>query len=359
MPVLAALEEPPELAQETVFFVWQGAVILPLALFVQYIPSRTARNWKSEAEVCETRTHRGSKRRLRPRLSTGILTCLLLVSSSTAAASPREGQAVSGFAEVNGTRLYYEDSGTGRPVVFIGVGAGMDHRLWDDQFSVFARRFRVMRYDIRGWGKSAWPTESFSPLEDLAALLDFLKIERTCVVGLSFGGALAIDFAIAHPERVACLVLVAPGLSGWQFSEGFQRRYGPVIAALQAGDTERYVQLLLDDPILLPAKKNPAVREKAKRIWAENSKLPNVVPLGLDPPARNRLSEIHVPTLIVLGDHDAPDLYEIAQLLETEIAGARRVTIPDAGHTVNWETPKEFNRTVLEFLSGLETSSPK
>ena len=61
----------------------------------------------------------------------------------------------SGFAEVSGTRLYYEDAGSGQPVVFIGVGGGMDHRLWDDQFPVFARRFRVVRYDIRGWGKSA------------------------------------------------------------------------------------------------------------------------------------------------------------------------------------------------------------
>jgi len=282
-----------------------------------------------------------------------------LASAFGRPATAAENKGVSGFAEVNGTRLYYEEAGRGRPVVFIGVGAGMDHRLWDDQFPFFARRFRVVRYDIRGWGKSAWPTESFSPLEDLAALLDFLKIEKACLVGLSFGGGLAIDFAIAHPERVACLVLAAPGLSGWQFSEDFQKRYQPAIAALQAGDTERYLQLLLDDSVLLPAKKNPAVREKAKRIWAENSKVPNVVPIGLDPPARNRLGEIHVPTLIMLGDHDAPDLYDIARLLETEIAGARRVTIPDAGHTLNWEAPEEFNRTVLEFLSGRETSGPK
>ena len=261
-----------------------------------------------------------------------------------------------GYAEVNGTRLYYEQAGSGPDkvgVVFIGVGAGMDHRLWDDQFPLFARQFRVVRYDIRGWGKSAWPTESFSPIEDLAALLTFLKIEKVCLVGLSYGGALAIDFTLAHPERVSCLVLAAPGLSGWQFSEGFQKRYQPAIAALQAGDTERYVQILLEDDVLLPAKNNPALREKAKRIWAENSKVPNVVPIGLDPPARNRLGEIHVPTLLLLGDGDAPDLYDIARVLETEIAGLRRVDIAGAAHTINWEAPDEFNRVVLEFLKGL------
>ncbi|MGH9788315.1 MAG: alpha/beta fold hydrolase [Candidatus Acidiferrales bacterium] len=260
---------------------------------------------------------------------------------------------MSGYAEVNGTRLYYEDAGTGRPVVFIGVGSGMDHRLWDDQFALFSHDFRAVRFDVRGVGQSAWPTEPFSPLDDLAALLDFLKIDNACLVGLSLGGALAIDFALAHPDRVACLVLVAPGLSGYQFSDGFQQRLAPFMAALQAGETERLVQLMLDDPYLLPAVKNPAARERAKKIWAENSRLPNVAPIGLDPPARNRLGEIHVPTLIVLGDSDWPDLYKIADLLESGIAGASRVTIPNSGHTVNMEMPDEFNFVALTFLQGL------
>ena len=266
---------------------------------------------------------------------------------------------MSGYAEVNGTQLYYETAGRGRPLVFIGAGGGMDHRLWDDQFPIFAREFRVVRYDVRGVGKSAWPTEPFSPLEDMNALFDYLNIEKACILGLSLGGTLAIDFALAHSERVACLVLVAPGLSGYSFSEGFQQRLGPIMAALRAGDKERYVQLMLDDPSLLPARKNPSVREKAKKIWAENSRLPDVVPIGLDPPALGRLDEIRVPTLIVLGDSDWPDLYQIACLLEERIAGAHRVTIPDAGHIVNMESPREFNRIVLEFLGNRsKTTSP-
>jgi len=267
---------------------------------------------------------------------------------------------VSGYAEVNGTRLYYESGGPaadaapgGLPLVFLGIGSGMDHRLWDDQYGFFSHDFRVVRFDVRGVGQSAWPTEPFSPLEDLAALLDFLKIEKACLVGLSLGGSLAIDFTLAHPERVECLVLVAPGLSGYAFSDEFQKRIAPFIAALQAGETERLVQMMLDDPYLLPAVNNPAARERAKKIWADNSHLPNVTPIGLDPPAIGRLGEIRVPTLIVLGDHDWPDLYKIADLLESEIAGARRVTIPGSGHTVNMETPEEFNRVVSDFLKGL------
>lgn len=278
---------------------------------------------------------------------------ILLLVPVAAGATPAEVNPVSGYAEVNGTRLYYEAAGRGRPVVFLGIGSGMDHRLWDDQFALFARDFRAVRFDVRGVGKSAWPTESFSPLDDLAALLDFLKIDKACLVGLSLGGQLATDFTLAHPDRVACLVLVAPGLSGYQFSDEFQKRIAPFIAALQAGETERLVQMMLDDPYLLPAVNNPAARERAKEIWAENSRLPNVAPIGLDPPARNRLGEIHVPTLLVIGDRDWADLYKIADLLEGGIAGARRVTIPGSGHTVNMEMPEEFNRVVLEFLKGL------
>jgi pimeloyl-ACP methyl ester carboxylesterase len=162
-----------------------------------------------------------------------------------------------------------------------------------------------------------------------------------------------MDFTLAHPERVACLVLVAPGLSGYPFSEEFNQRVAPFIAALQAGETERLVQMMLDDPYLLPAVKNPAARERAKTIWAENSRLANVTPIGLDPPARTRLGEIHVPTLLVLGDRDWKDIYDIAGVLEKEIAGLRRVTLADSGHTVNMEVPEEFNRVVVGFLKEL------
>jgi pimeloyl-ACP methyl ester carboxylesterase len=285
---------------------------------------------------------------------------VFVVPPVAAAAASAERNPVTGYAEVNGTRLYYESGGPaadappgGATVVFIGVGSGMDHRLWDDQFGFFSHDFRAVRYDVRGVGQSAQPTEPFSPLDDLAALLDFLEIEKDCLVGLSLGGQLAIDFALAHPDRVACLVLVAPGLGGYPYSDEFQQRVAPFIAAMQAGETERLVQMMLDDPYLLPAIKNPAARERAKKIWADNARPWDVAPIALDPPAMGRLGEIHVPTLLVLGDRDWKDLYEIADVLEREVPGLRRVTIPGSGHTVNMEMPEEFNRAVLEFLKGL------
>jgi pimeloyl-ACP methyl ester carboxylesterase len=122
-------------------------------------------------------------------------------------------KSASGFAEVNGTRLYYESAGEGPAVVLVHGGL-VDSRLWDAQVGPLSKRLRVVRYDLRGFGRSADAHAPFSHLEDLRALLDFLKIERASLVGLSLGGIIAADFALEHPERVDRLVLVGPGLRG-------------------------------------------------------------------------------------------------------------------------------------------------
>jgi 3-oxoadipate enol-lactonase len=119
-----------------------------------------------------------------------------------------------GVAEVNGTRLYYEGAGSGHPLVLIH-GFGLDTRMWDDQFDVFARHYRVVPYGMRGYGDSAPPAdESYSHTDDLKALLEHLSIDRAHVLGQSRGGAVAIDFALAHPGATSALVLVDPVLAG-------------------------------------------------------------------------------------------------------------------------------------------------
>src|SRR5712692_1960735 len=95
----------------------------------------------------------------------------------------------------------------------------MDSRMWDDQFDVFAQHYRVIRYDMRGFGNSDLPTESISFHGDLYSLLNFLDIEKACVLGLSVGGSIAINFTLTHPEMVDKLILVAAGLGGYQSSE--------------------------------------------------------------------------------------------------------------------------------------------
>jgi alpha/beta superfamily hydrolase len=119
-------------------------------------------------------------------------------------------RASEGFAEINGTRLHYEIKGKGHTIVLIHGGLA-DSRLWDDQFTKFSKNFRVIRYDLRGFGKSDFPVGAFSHVEDLYALLKFLKVEKVSLVGLSLGGIIAADFTLEHPETVEALVLTAFG----------------------------------------------------------------------------------------------------------------------------------------------------
>jgi pimeloyl-ACP methyl ester carboxylesterase len=149
-------------------------------------------------------------------------TALGLVVSLLAGATS-SGQVVSGRANVPEPVLFYEVAGQGTPVVLIH-GGQMDRRMWDPQFELFAKSFRVVRYDVRGYGRSATASLPYSDVDDLAALLDDLKIPKAHLVGLSLGGRIAIDFAVVHPERVASLVAVAPGLSGFPLRRKAARR---------------------------------------------------------------------------------------------------------------------------------------
>src|SRR5919197_3597014 len=110
-------------------------------------------------------------------------------------------------------RLTGVQDGAGEAIVFLHAGV-CDKRMWRDQMAAFADRYRVVAYDRRGFGESAYQAETFSHMHDLAAVLDELKIERATLVGCSQGGRFAVDFALAHPKRVARLVLVAPAIGG-------------------------------------------------------------------------------------------------------------------------------------------------
>jgi len=258
----------------------------------------------------------------------------------------------SGVADVNGARLYYESAGRGPAVVFLN-GGGLDCRMWDDQFAAFAELYRAIRYDYRGSGRSEPATEKFFHLDDLAALLDFLKVDVAVLAGASAGGALAVDYTLAHPKRVRGLILVSPGLSGHQFSEANQKRIAAMLAAAREGNALEFAKKVLDDPHFIPATENPAAREKARQILIDNIERFQTEDLALPParPAAGRLAEIGVPALILLGGRDQPEQLSIGEMLESGMRGAKTVVLFGAGHMVNLENPERFNKTVLEFLA--------
>jgi 3-oxoadipate enol-lactonase len=124
-----------------------------------------------------------------------------------------EGEPESGFAEVNGASLYYESLGQGEPVVLLHAGIA-DGRMWDEQFGTFAEGYRVVRYDRRGFGRSAMVDGTYSHHDDLRGVLDHLGIEHASFVGCSMGGGAAIDFALGHPERPEPWYSSAPRSAG-------------------------------------------------------------------------------------------------------------------------------------------------
>src|SRR5687768_16311487 len=157
-------------------------------------------------------------------------------------------KAPSGIAEVNGTRLYYETTGSGPHVVLLH-GGNLDSRMWDDQVAFLGKSFTVTRYDIRPYGRSALTEKGFSSVDDLAALMDYLGIKRASLVGLSLGGRIAIDFALTHPSRVDKLVLMGPGLSGFAFNQN-DEAVKAMIARAQTGDAQGAMDLWLQHPMM-------------------------------------------------------------------------------------------------------------
>jgi 3-oxoadipate enol-lactonase len=264
-----------------------------------------------------------------------------------------------GFIDVGTAQIYYEEMGTGKPLVMIHGGL-LDRRMWDDQFAVFAGSYRVIRYDARGHGQSKAPSGTYSHHEDLKKLLDGLKVEKATIMGLSMGGYIAIDFALAYPDRVSALVLAAPGLTGYDLeSEALKKNSEALNKAAQANDLKMFVEYFqrswTDGPSRTPEKVDPAVREKVRQMaagtlqnWNDESREKR-----LEPAAIGRLAEIRVPTLTVVGDLDMPDILEIVGLIEKNVKGARKEVIKGVAHMVSMERPGKFNRIVLDFLSGL------
>ena len=273
---------------------------------------------------------------------------VILLSLTISAASAGS----SGFANVNGTKLYYETAGKGRTVVFIHGGL-VDSRLWDDQFKVFARKFRVVRYDLRGYGRSEFPTAAFSHVEDLYALLQYLKVKKASLVGLSVGSSVAMEFALAHPEMVEKIILTSAGLRGSKLPPNKQNL--AIYKAAEEKGMEMAIGMWLESDLFATAKGNDRFVKRTRQMLADNYKYWGPTPRPIPetwpkPPTAERLSELKSSTLIIVGEKDAKTILDTADILKEKIAAVVMVTIPGVSHHLNMENPKEYNRIVIEFL---------
>ncbi len=257
--------------------------------------------------------------------------------------------------------LYYESAGDGEALVLVHAGF-VDSGMWDDQVAAFAERYRVVRFDMRGFGKSDPVSTPVSRSEDLGCVLDQLGIERAALIGCSLGGTTVLDYALDQPERVSALVLVSATPSGFQMQGAPPANLLAMMAAAQAGDlarvSELQVRLWVDGDSRQPNQVDPKVRQHA----AEMTRIPvergtwaaDAQPLRpLDPPAAERLGEVAIPTLVIAGALDNPEILRAAEVMAAEIKGAKKRIMAGCAHVPNMEQAGAFNAAVLAFLDAI------
>jgi 3-oxoadipate enol-lactonase len=260
----------------------------------------------------------------------------------------------SAFVDVNGARLCFSIAGAGTPVVLLH-GFGLDLQMWDTQVAALAVRHRVIRYDLRGYGRSSLPTaQPYAHEDDLDALLGLLAARPAHVVGLSNGGRIAARFALRHPSAVRSLTLVDSALDGHPWSSEWLALWSTITSTAAAGDLEGAKRLWLAHPLFAPAREQPAVaaalqaavRRYSAWHWANAD--PGRAPAV---PTIQSLAAIQAATLVVVGERDLPDFQRVADTLASAIPGAERVVLPGVGHLANMEAPARFNDLLLNFLS--------
>lgn len=271
-----------------------------------------------------------------------------------------------GYVEFPGSRIYYEVDGEGPALTF--VHACVAHlRMWDEQVARFKDHYTVVRFDLRGFGKSTTDTDvPYSNRDDLRRVLDHIGIQETHLVGNSCGGSTAVDFTLENPGRVRSLTLVAAGLGGFEAPDDpraaelevdMERLYGEKqYETLVELETQEWT----DGPGQPATRVDPQLRHNMVQWNLDNYRADqeNDHNQRLDPAATERLSEIKVPTLVTWGLLDVTNVAVTAEHLAAQIQHARTKIYPDVAHMVSLERPQEFDRMLGDFIAEVDATAP-
>lgn len=284
-----------------------------------------------------------------------------LASGMTVTSGPGGSGPESNVVKVPGGHLAYDAAGRGESVVFIHSVIA-DRRMWDREFARLGSHHRAVRFDLRGFGGSSATTERFSNIADLHAIIHELRLAPATLVGSSMGGAIAVDYALEHPDDVAALFLAAPGLSGGilpPFDAAEQRaldyddqKSQEISRAWAAGERSRAVELLRS---LWCAELQGAALALFRTMVEENLTEVFASPTqnqAQATPAAKRLGQLRAPTTVVVGDRDNPSMPVFARRIADGISGSRLVTVPGADHLVNLSQPGAFETHLLAALPG-------
>jgi pimeloyl-ACP methyl ester carboxylesterase len=256
--------------------------------------------------------------------------------------------------------LVGETDGFGLPVVFLHAGVA-DRRMWDEQMRVVADAgFHVIAYDRRGFGETESPDEPFSHLADLEAVLDGLSVNAAILVGNSMGGALAIDFALEHPDRTIALVLVGTSISGAPQPELSEEALELIGARAYAAERRQWgtvasidAQVWLDGLESEKGRVDGAIRELFIEMDRQALGKPRLTQEEEPHPAYDNLASITAPTLLVAGELDVPAILDRHEEMAEELESAFSVTIEDTAHLPSLERPDLFDPILLEFLEAI------
>ena len=265
--------------------------------------------------------------------------------------------------QIDSASIYYETAGSGQPIVFIHAGVA-DSRQWDREFTHFSKSFKVIRYDMRGFGNSDPCDGEFSHLNDLVKLLEHLSISQPVIlVGCSMGGSAALDFALDFPDKVKALVLVDSKPSGLQLDLPAPAKFKLVEEAEEEGDLEQVAELETqiwfdgDRPTInvnqemrsLVYRMNlKALKNDAKELGTQ---LPNSTT-----PAIERLGNIEVPVLGIVGESDISYMHAATEFMATKISNFQQTTIKNAAHLPNMDQPEVFQSVLTHFLKTLHST---
>lgn len=263
--------------------------------------------------------------------------------------------------DLEGASLYYETDGHVSSPALLLIHAGIANlRMWDPQIVALARDHYVIRYDTRTFGETQTDDVDFSDRADAIAILDHLGIEKATIIGCSRGGGIAIDVAVESPKRVAGLVTIGSGPSGFpdlpptaaedalmdRIDEAFEAKDWPLVYDLEVKFW--CIGVSRDEKDLDP--------EFVKTAYELNrANLPHAeedpTPIRLEPPAYDRVIDIEVPTLVMVGDHDISEILAQHEFLSTTIKHADSARFPDSAHLPNVEQAADFERILVQWLA--------
>jgi len=262
-----------------------------------------------------------------------------------------------GFVDDGDAQLYFQEAGRGEPVIFIH-GHSFDHSEWDPQFPEFAKKFRTITYDCRGYGRSSMPVEGheFLHAEDLIKLMDKLGIEKAHLVGLSMGGFIVADMLALHTDRILTAtaasgdVFPVPGPDEPWTEDGIAKRRAEIAATKARGTMNQKWDWLAG----LMSKGGSHLQEIRRPVWDLIYKWDQWQPLHVEPRLvlgnsvveKLKNQEITVPVMVLTGEMDKDRPNKLLGCVPT----AKQVIVPDAGHVSNLENPEAFTKLVMQFI---------